>query len=207
MGEEYAARYAARFREQAASGTDVHGEAALVDGLVRRRLGGPGRVLDAGCGTGRVGVRLAELGHAVVGVDADPAMVEQARREAPDLDWRVADLATMDLARSFDAVVLAGNIVPLLEDDSLAAVCVRLAAHTATDGLVVCGFGLDADHLPAGCPVTPLTTFEAAMGAAGLEPVRRWTGWDAAAAYDPSDGYVVTVHRMAGADAWTEEQQ
>ena len=190
MGEQYAVRYAARFRDQVAAGSDVHGEAAFVHGLVA----GPSRILDAGCGTGRVGVRLAELGHAVIGVDSDPAMVEQARVEAPDLEWHVADLADLALGAEFDVVVLAGNIVPLLEEGTLTVVGSRLAAHTAPGGLVVCGFGLDAAHLPAGCPVTPLETFEGAMAAAGLVLRQRLGGWEAAA-YSPAEGYVVTVHQ------------
>lgn len=195
MGEGYAAAYAARFRDQAATGADVHGEAAFVDGLVA----GGSRILDAGCGTGRVGVRLAELGHTVVGVDADPAMVEQARAEAPGLEWHVADLASLDLDAAFDAVVLAGNIVPLLEDDTLAAVCRQLAAHAAPGAVVVCGFGLDPAHLPAGCPVTPLPDFEAAMASAGLGAGRRFGGWDGSA-YRPGSGYVVTMHRQAAVE-------
>jgi SAM-dependent methyltransferase len=196
MGEQYAARYAARFRDRAAAGADVHGEAAFVAGLVVGRA----RILDAGCGTGRVGVRLAELGHAVVGVDSDPAMVEQARLEAPDLEWRVADLAGLDLGREFDVVVVAGNTVPLLEERTLPAVCTRLAAHTAPGGLVVCGFGLDAAHLPAGCPVTPLAEVDDAMTAAGLTLRQRLGGWDSEA-WSPVEGYVVTVHERASGTA------
>jgi hypothetical protein len=102
----------------------------------------------------------------------------------------------LELGREFDAIVLAGNIVPLLEEGTLPAVCARLAAHTAPAGFVVCGFGLDAAHLPAGCPVTPLETFEAAMAAAGLVLRQRLGGWDAAA-YASEEGYVVTVHQRA----------
>ena len=50
--------------------------------LARRRR----RVLDAGCGTGRVAIELARRGIEVVGVDADPDMLERARRRAPQLD-------------------------------------------------------------------------------------------------------------------------
>src|SRR4051812_30456157 len=78
-GEEYAATYAARFRALAARGGDVHGEAAFVSG----RRPPPARVLDAGCGTGRVAVRLRELGYDVVGVDVDTAMLDVARTAAP----------------------------------------------------------------------------------------------------------------------------
>jgi 2-polyprenyl-3-methyl-5-hydroxy-6-metoxy-1,4-benzoquinol methylase len=189
-GEDYARAYAERFRAMAARGEDVHGEATFVAGLAAP----PASVLDAGCGTGRIAVRLHELGYDVVGVDVDETMLEVARADAPDLAWRTADLATLDLGRRFDVVLLAGNIVPLLEPGALPAVARRLAAHVAPGGRVVCGFGLDAAHLPAGCPVTPLADFDAAMAAAGLEPVVRWSGWDRAA-FDPAAGYVVAEHR------------
>jgi len=191
-GEDYARVYAERFRAMAASGQDVHGEAAFVTGLVDP----PASVLDAGCGTGRIATRLRELGHHVVGVDVDEAMLEVARAEDPATDWRLGDLATLDLARTFDVVLLAGNIVPLLEPGTLPAVARRLAAHTAPGGRVVCGFGLDAAHLPAGCPVTPLADLDAAMTAAGLEPAARWSGWGRAPFEEPS-GYVVVEHVRA----------
>jgi SAM-dependent methyltransferase len=174
-------------------GEDIHGEAAFVAGLVDP----PARVLDAGCGTGRIALRLDELGYAVVGADVDEAMIEVARADGPGLDWRQADLASFDLGQVFDLVLLAGNIVPLLEPGTLVAVAGRLAAHLAPAGRVVCGFGLDAAHLPAGCPVTPLAEFEDAMGAAGLRLEARWSGWDRAG-FDPSGGYVVAVHRLVG---------
>ncbi|MBU7600390.1 class I SAM-dependent methyltransferase [Streptomyces sp. P38-E01] len=89
-GEEYAARFAAL----ADSGRDMDGEARFCAALVP-----PGsRVLDAGCGTGRVMIRLAELGYDCVGVDLDASMLAVARRRAPELPWVRADLATLDPA-------------------------------------------------------------------------------------------------------------
>ena len=96
VGDDYATTYAERFRSMAARGDDIHGEATFVSGL----LPPPARILDAGCGTGRVAVRLAELGYDVVGVDVDASMLDVARAEAPDLDWRLGDLSSFDLRRS-----------------------------------------------------------------------------------------------------------
>jgi SAM-dependent methyltransferase len=190
-GEDYAAAYARRFRALAERGQDIHGEAALVNALVEP----PARVLDAGCGTGRIATRLHEQGYDVVGVDVDSSMLREARSDAPELDWREADLATFDLGRTFDVVLLAGNVIPLLEPATLADTAHRLAAHAVPDGLVVCGFGLDADHLPGDCPVTPLADVDAAFGEAGLVPHERFATWDGAP-YDDG-GYVVTVHRRS----------
>jgi SAM-dependent methyltransferase len=190
VGGDYAARYAQRFRAMAARGEDVHGEATFVTGLVDP----PARVLDAGCGTGRVAIRLAELGYAVVGVDVDASMLVQAREEAPGLDWRVGDLATLDTGETYDVVLVAGNTIPLLEPGTLADAARALAAHVRPDGgRLVCGFGLDDAHLPGDCPVTPLADVDAAFAAAGLAPVERFSTWDRAP-YDEAEGYVVTVH-------------
>jgi SAM-dependent methyltransferase len=195
VGTDYAERYAERFRAMAARGDDVHGEATFVAGLVEP----PARVLDAGCGTGRVAIRLAELGCDVVGVDLDASMLAMAREEAPDLDWRVGDLAVLDTGQLFDVVVVAGNTIPLLEPGTLESAARHLAAQLDAGGLLVCGFGLDEAHLPGDCPVTPLADVEAAFAAVGLEPVDRFSTWDRAA-YDANLGYVVTVDRIRGQD-------
>lgn len=191
-GEDYAEQYAERFRRLAARGSgSVHGEADFVAGLVPA----PARVLDAGCGTGRVAIRLHELGYDVVGVDVDASMLAMARRDAPELPWHEADLSTFDLGRTFDLVVVAGNTIPLLELGTLPATAARLAAHVDEGGWLVCGFGLGADHLPDRCPVTPLAEVDETLAAAGLEPVDRWSSWERTPFAEP-DGYVVTLHTL-----------
>jgi SAM-dependent methyltransferase len=68
-----------------------------------------GRVLDVGCGAGRVALELQERGHDVVGIDLSPLAVEVARRRGVR-DARV--LAAEDVADAggvFDTVVMFGN--------------------------------------------------------------------------------------------------
>lgn len=187
-GEEYAARFAAL----AESGKDLHGEARFCAALVP-----PGaRILDAGCGTGRVMIRLAELGHDCTGVDLDESMLAVARKAAPDLPWFQADLAGFDpaalgIAADFDLVVAAGNIFPLLASGTEGEVARRLAAALKPGGLLVAGFGLDRAHLPVPPSIT-LEEYDAHCAAAGLTLVDRFATWDA----DPYDGggYAVSVH-------------
>lgn len=192
-GEDYAARFAAL----AADGHDVHGEATLCASL----LGAPARVLDAGCGTGRVAIRLRELGHDCVGVDADASMLDVAQRADAAVTWVLADLAELvvgDLgdATRFDLVVMAGNVIPLLAPGTLEVTLARMAAHLAPGGLLVSGFGLDAAHLPPGCPVTSLEEHDTAAGAAGLALVERFATWDRAPFEGPGGGYAVSVHAV-----------
>lgn len=189
VGDDYAQRYAERFRSMAARGEDTHGEAAFVADL----LPPPAKVLDAGCGTGRVAVRLAELGYDVVGVDVDDSMLDVARSEAPHLDWRHGDLSTFDLGETFDVVLVAGNTIPLLEPGTLLDACERLGAHVTPGGVVVCGFGLDAAHLPGDCPPTALADVDAAFGVLGMDAVVRYSTWDHDE-FDPADGYAVTLY-------------
>lgn len=73
-----------------------------------RPIGPSDRILDLGCGIGIVACVLRErLGGAahVVGLDANPVMLEKARLLAPEIDWREGDLSTLPLAAdSFDLV-------------------------------------------------------------------------------------------------------
>jgi SAM-dependent methyltransferase len=184
------AGYAARFAELAAAGADVHGEASFCQAL----LPPPARVLDAGCGTGRVAMRLTELGYDCVGVDADPEMLAEARRTAPDLAWVLADLATLDLPeRGFDLVVAAGNVVPLVAEGSEAAAVAAMAAHLRDGGLLTAGFGLAPSHLPLDHAPVSLDQYDAFCAAAGLILEQRVATWDG----QPYEGgpYAVSVHR------------
>ncbi|MDI2128925.1 class I SAM-dependent methyltransferase [Yinghuangia seranimata] len=185
--------YAERFRRLAAEGRDMHGEARFCDALLPRGA----RVLDAGCGTGRLGTELARRGHVVVGVDIDASMVGEARAEAPELTWLVGDLAELDPREvggpdAFDLAVAAGNVMVYLTPGTLAAVLGTLAACvTPAAGLVVAGFALDGGN--DGLLVTP-DAYDAACAAAGLEPVDRFAGWDREE-WDPAGEYGVFVHR------------
>lgn len=123
-------------------------------------------------------------------------MLAVARRMAPHLTWLTGDLATVHLGEraSYDVVLLAGNVVPLVEEGTLERAVANCAAHVAPGGVLVAGFGLDRAHLPRTCPVTPWEEYDAAARAAGLVTEARYSTWDG----DPPErdpGYCVTVHR------------
>jgi len=194
-GEDRAETYAARFDALAASGAEVHGEADFCDALLRPRS----RVLDAGCGTGRVAIELARRGHACVGVDVEPSMLAVAGDRAPDLPWVRADLCELDpqvsdvLSDPFDLVVAAGNVVPLVAAGTEPAVVANLATLLRPGGLLVAGFGLDPAHLPVAEATVGLEDYDRWCSDAGLTLEQRFATWDG----DPYEGggYAVSVHR------------
>ncbi|HWM20405.1 MAG TPA: class I SAM-dependent methyltransferase [Ilumatobacteraceae bacterium] len=172
--------YDAAWRALAAAGKSIHGEADFVCGFE------PGSVLDAGCGTGRVAIELAARGIDVVGVDLDPAMIGHARVKAPDLRWIEDDLATVDVGRQFDVVVMAGNVMIFVAPQTEVAVVANLARHVAPGGHLIAGFQLGRSF--------GVVAYDAAAADAGLERVDRFSTWDGAEWTDDA-GYAVSVHR------------
>jgi SAM-dependent methyltransferase len=154
--------------------------------LDRLPLRGDERVLDAGCGTGRVAIELAGRGLDVAGVDIDASMLARAREKAPGLTWVHADLAEVDLGRTFDVVVMAGNVMIFLAPATETQVVANLARHVAPGGSLVAGFSLEPGRLD-------LATYDAHAGAAGLVVADRWATWDE----QPYAGgnYAVSDHR------------
>jgi SAM-dependent methyltransferase len=172
--------YQSRFDTLARQGVDVHGEASLVRSLH------PTSVLDAGCGTGRVAIELARHGIDVVGVDVDASMIAEAERRAPELEWVQADLATLDLGRLFDVVVLAGNVPLFCPPPERHALVQRCAVHVINGGALVAGFQLDRDY--------DLDDYDRACQDAGVTLAQRWSTWDCEPFTDGGD-YAVSVHR------------
>ncbi|OBH47278.1 class I SAM-dependent methyltransferase [Mycobacterium mantenii] len=139
--------YIERFRAMARAGDDLAGEARFVDAMAPRGA----RILDAGCGPGRLGGYLATVGHRVVGVDVDPALIAAAEQDYPGPRWLVGDLAELDLpargiAEPFDVIVSAGNVMTFLAPSTRIQVLSRLRAHIAADGRAAIGFGAGRDY-------------------------------------------------------------
>ena len=182
-GDEYDAAYERR----AAAGENVHGEADFVMRF------SPATVLDAGCGTGRIARELARRGVDVVGVDLDEQMLSTARRKAPGLAWHCADLAAIDLGRTFDVILLAGNVMIFLTPGTEREVMSNLARHLAPDGRLIAGFQLGARALP-------IERYDALARDAGLELDERWSTWDRKP-WDGAGDYQVSVHRKPSTPA------
>lgn len=80
----------------------------------------PCPVLDIGCGTGSVTVRLANRGHKVTGVDPAEGMLQVARMKDRDgrVDWVHAPAAEFTRPERFDLAIMTGHVFQVFLDDA-----------------------------------------------------------------------------------------
>lgn len=176
----HSARYIKRFEAMRAEGRDLHGEARLLDAMAARNS----QILDAGCGTGRVGGELARLGHQVIGVDADAELIGAAQQDHPESLWQTEDLSALDLGRTFELIVCTGNVLPFLAPGTAPEVLRRLHSHLVPDGRLVVGFGSGRGYA--------FDTFFADADAAGLERQAEFSTWDLRP-WGPTSSFLVAV--------------
>lgn len=173
--------YDRKFDAMAAAGADVHGEADFLEALQ------PVRLLDAGCGTGRIAIELHRRGIDVTGVDLDVDMIAAARAKAPNMQWLVDDLARMRLEPLFDVVAMPGNVMIFCAAGDRRLIVQNLAEHLEAGGLLVAGFSLERGGYTLG-------EWDADCDAAGLAPHARYATWSGAP-YASGNDYHVSVHR------------
>lgn len=74
-----------------------------------------GLVVDLGCGTGLLARELIDAGYGVLGIDISGAMVELARRRAPEAEFRVGSLFEVEIPRCA-AVTAVSEVLNYLFD-------------------------------------------------------------------------------------------
>jgi trans-aconitate 2-methyltransferase len=169
-------------------------EAMGRDVLDRLELRGDERVLDAGCGTGRVTAALVERLPAgeVVAVDGSPAMVEQARARLGDgVDVRVADLLELELDRPVDAILSTATLHWIADHDRLFA---RLRQALKPGGRLVAQCGGAGN-------VAALATAAREVGA--REPYAHALGdWDGPWTFASPAETEARLRRLGWVDVW-----
>ena len=138
--------YIERFKQMEAEGNDLGGESRVLDAMASRGA----KILDAGCGPGRVGKQLHALGHRVTGVDIDPELIDGATRVCPEASWVTADLADLPQALGFNGeagqdgfelLVCSGNVMGFLARSTRYPVVENFYRVLAPGGRAVVGYG------------------------------------------------------------------
>lgn len=102
-----------------------------------RMTGGP--LLDLACGTGRMALRMAELGYEVTGVDITPEMIAWARQKATQqnlsIEWVQADARTFHLGKQFSFIYMLENVFQFfLTREDQEAMLARVREHLLPEG-------------------------------------------------------------------------
>jgi SAM-dependent methyltransferase len=178
--------YGQHFAESVARGVDIEGEARLADALVPREA----RILDIGSGMGRVAAALQSRGHRVVATEPDAALRAQSRATYPDLEVLPHEALALDpdALGTFDLVVVVGNVMVYLGEDTERRVLERVRDLLAPTGRALVGFHLTA--LKAGSRTYPADEFVADATASGLRVVHRFGSYEL---HEPVDDYAVWV--------------
>src|SRR3546814_15818797 len=92
-------------------------------------------------------------------------MLATARERAPDITWVQQDLTELSLDRTFDVVVMAGNVPLFTPPGTEAALVAGVARHVRPGGLLVAGFSLDRGYT--------VEHYDEPCAAAGLELPRK----------------------------------
>lgn len=137
-------------------------------------------ILELGAGAGRVTHPLIALGHRVTAVDSSAAMLAHVT----GAETVVAGIETLDLARTFDAVVLGSTLINVPDDALRGAFLATCRRHVADDGVV-----LIERHTPSGVASVREGLLEEADGIrCSLRDIRRdGTNFTATIVYEAPD--------------------
>lgn len=100
----------------------------------------PCRVLDIGCGTGSLTLRLAKRGHQVTGVDPAEGMLQMAQMKDTEarVEWVQAPAAEFSLPDRFDLAIMTGHVFQVFLDDAETLAALRnIHRHMKPGGRVI----------------------------------------------------------------------
>jgi len=106
-----------------------------------------GPVCDLGCGPGPVACYLRDHGVSVFGLDISPAMVSEARRLNPDIDFAEADMLSLPLHPESLGGIAAFHSIIHLKQDELALAFGEMWRALKRDGLLLVAFHVGSEIL------------------------------------------------------------
>jgi SAM-dependent methyltransferase len=105
--------------------------------LIEEHHTGADSVVDLGCWIGIDTEHLARR-YSVVGVDIQPHLIDYARKHRPGVDFRVGDITSIRLNRTFDVVLCVGNSLSYVHDAAdLDAAFATFSAHARRGSLLI----------------------------------------------------------------------
>ncbi len=144
---------------------DYREEAQKIDVLLKGFDPIPQRLLDVGCGTGEHAKQLTlNHGYQVDGVDIQADFIEIARKKLPQAKFEVANMESIDLGRTYDAVLCLFSSIGYTETEKrLRATLSNFARHLAPGGWLVCEPWITPDIWRAG-QVDSVSAFDPKSG-------------------------------------------
>ncbi len=97
----------------------------------------PLKILDVGCGTGRLATAMAKLGHTVTGTDPADAMLKlgQTREHGEKVSWHKATALQFSSPEKFDLITMNGHVFQVfLDDEEILGVLKNLRNHLSSTG-------------------------------------------------------------------------
>lgn len=95
-------------------------------------------ILDIGCGTGQLTYEISQHANRVVGMDQSQAMIDRARLDYSDIDFRTADVTKFSFNEEYDAIFSNATLHWVLEPDLAIK---RMKDHLKTKGRMILEFG------------------------------------------------------------------
>ena len=133
----------------------------------------PRRVADLGCGTGRLTIALAEAGHAVTGVDPNPAMLHRAQSKpgAERVTW-IHGTSTALPTGAFDVALMTSHVAQVFVGDDDWLGVLRDVRRALVDGGVLL---FDSrDPRARGWEAWTADTSRVVVDVIGTGPVETW---------------------------------
>lgn len=101
-----------------------------------------GTIMDLACGTGRVAIPLAKLGHKLVGVDLHEGMLNHAKGKVANtglsVEWILQDCTKLSLASKANLIYMTGNSFQhFLTNESQNQLLKSIAQHLESKGVFI----------------------------------------------------------------------